>query len=346
MEEEEDYEEEVSHHVVHVHIDPLSLRLRGEEARVPPLSSPAAAAVQFADFLEEEESEGEDGAGQDVDDEEDEITDYLGGVVVVGGEVDSAQSSSPASQGRSGSVSSNHESTPTRDPDCTSLSDHAECLSGALGKMRVSEQDTISDESGYSEEPISSSSRAVTVVAVGENCDNDHVVGLVADSPPPPHQHTLNIKLNQAGGGGFGGQAADYPDGGYSSQGGGGPDSGGQDTGYSITVINNSRRSSSTTESVDSTPRGSMTDTLLTALADESPRSPSLSATPSPPPPPPPASANKTCSPPRVNDLSVKSVLLSEFSTVDKLKYIERSNLKASKPAALVLNRQEFCINI
>jgi len=49
---------------------------------------------------------------------------------------------------------------------------------------------------------------------------------------------------------------------------------------------------------------------------------------------------------PRVSDLSVKSVLLSEFSSSDKIRYIERtSGMKASK-SAMVLNRQEFCINI
>jgi len=39
-------------------------------------------------------------------------------------------------------------------------------------------------------------------------------------------------------------------------------------------------------------------------------------------------------------------VLLSEFSSSDKIRYIERtSGMKASK-SAMVLNRQEFCINI
>jgi hypothetical protein len=37
-------------------------------------------------------------------------------------------------------------------------------------------------------------------------------------------------------------------------------------------------------------------------------------------------------------------VLLSEFSAPDKMRYIERSGLKTSGP--MVLNRQEFCINI
>jgi hypothetical protein len=56
---------------------------------------------------------------------------------------------------------------------------------------------------------------------------------------------------------------------------------------------------------------------------------------------------------PRPTDLSVRSVLLSEFTTSEKLRYIERSNLKTgggvagnNKAASLILNRQEFCINI
>merc|ERR1711892_1619656 len=48
---------------------------------------------------------------------------------------------------------------------------------------------------------------------------------------------------------------------------------------------------------------------------------------------------------PRVTDLSVKSVLMSEFSSNDKIRYIERSSIKNSKNT-MVLNRQEFCINI
>jgi hypothetical protein len=61
--------------------------------------------------------------------------------------------------------------------------------------------------------------------------------------------------------------------------------------------------------------------------------------------------------PARPTDLSVRSVLLSEFTTSEKLRYIERSNLKTGgtgssggggggKSASLILNRQEFCINI
>jgi hypothetical protein len=70
--------------------------------------------------------------------------------------------------------------------------------------------------------------------------------------------------------------------------------------------------------------------------------------------------ATTTTSPPpllpRPTDLTVRSVLLSEFSTSEKLRYIERSNLKTGgggmgagggkSAASLLLNRQEFCINI
>merc|ERR1712106_305853 len=54
---------------------------------------------------------------------------------------------------------------------------------------------------------------------------------------------------------------------------------------------------------------------------------------------------------PRFTDLSVKSVLLSEFTSSEKVKYIERSNSKNNNNNnnnnnGMVLNRQEFCINI
>jgi len=48
---------------------------------------------------------------------------------------------------------------------------------------------------------------------------------------------------------------------------------------------------------------------------------------------------------PRVTDLTVKSVFLSEFSASEKLRYIDRSNVKNTKNN-MMLNRQEFCINI
>ena len=281
-EEEDDYEYEdecIESHVAEVHVDPLNLRL-GEEPRVPPLPN---SKLDYSSVYLQEES-----------DEEDVITDYLGGT-----QVDSAQSSSPASQCRSGSVCSTQESSPTREPDSNSLSDQSDSDQGeglpqSLGKMKVSDQDTISDESGYSEEPISC--RDVTVVQVSGEPDLSDNPDLNSESVN--NEHKLSITLNDE-------------------------DIGFRITTQSIPVSQLVRRSSS--DSTGSSPRDS---------ADSSPRSLS------PPSPP----LIKTLSP-RVTDLSVKSVLLSEFSTSEKLKYIERSNVKPVKPS-LVLKRQEFCINI
>ena len=286
-EEEDDYEYEyecVESHVAEVHVDPLSLRL-GEEPRVPPLPN---SKLDYSSVYLQEES-----------DEEDVITDYLGGT-----QVDSAQSSSPASQGRSGSVCSTQKSSPTREPDSNSLSDHfdsdqGEGLPQSLGKRKVSDQDTISDESGYSEEPISC--RDVTVVQVSGEPDLSDNPDLNSESVN--NEHKLSITLNDE-------------------------DIGFRITTQSIPVSQLVRRSSS--DSTGSSPRDS---------ADSSPSSGSPRSL-SPPSPP----LIKTLSP-RVTDLSVKSVLLSEFSTSEKLKYIERSNVKPVKPS-LVLKRQEFCINI
>ena len=59
------------------------------------------------------------------------------------------------------------------DGDCHSLSSdqsdsgcHGDGISSSLGLIRISEQDTISDESGYSEEPIAGRAKEVTVVTV------------------------------------------------------------------------------------------------------------------------------------------------------------------------------------
>ena len=87
------------------------------------------------------------------------------------------------------------------------------------------------------------------------------------------------------------------------------------------------------------------------SLGDMSPSSDTSSGTSSVTPTPEAASPRSQPSPvktpsPRLTDLSVKSVLLSEFSASDRLKYIERSNIIPGKQSTLVLNRQEFCINI
>ena len=287
LEEEEEYdyeaeqdEHELRHHVAEIHIYPGRERLYDEsESRVPPLPSPALASSIYL------EGESED---------EDEIRDYLVG----GGEVDSAQSSSPGSEGRS----CTQESGPPRDADSTSLSDHsdsghAECIGTSLGKMKMSEQDAISDESGYSEEPISG--RDVTVVKVTGDPTPPSPTHTNRTSLAVMNEHKLSIELN-----------ADDP--GYSI------------SGQSISIP--ARRQSFDISS--SPPTGSISGSI--SPVEESPRSPS----------PPPLTPS-----PR-SDLSVKSVLLSEFTTSEKLKYIERSNIKATVPAALVLNRQEFCINI
>jgi len=71
---------------------------------------------------------------------------------------------------------------------------------------------------------------------------------------------------------------------------------------------------------------------------EERPLSPNVILTPGPP-------REGALPSPRVTDLSVKSVFLSEFTATEKLRYIDRSSVKNAKNA-MVLNRQEFCINI
>ena len=311
-EEEDDYDDEEEddrrlvqlRHVAEVHVEPSRLHAllpvsTSAGGRLPPLPEARVPPLPGDSLYLGEES-----------DDEDEITDYLG--VAAGPsaaiadddeEADSAQSASPASQGRSGSVCSTKEGSPSREPDVNSLSsDQSDAgttgdLEEALGKMKVSEQDTISDESGYSEEPISGG-REVTVVTVNADpCDtNDDLT--TTSTPGANNEHRLSIQLNSEDLQAF------------------------TITTQSIPV----RRSSA--DSVASSARDS-------AMTD-SPRQ----SSPSPPP-----QIVKTPSP-RSTDLTVKSVLLSEFSATEKLRYIERSNVKQPTKPSLVLNRQEFCINI
>lgn len=278
--------------------------------------------------------------------DEDEITDYLGGNEA---EVDSAQSSSPASQGRSsGSI---HESTSTpsheEHDDCHSLSDQSD-PGGAvgldhqgMGKIKVSDQDTISDESGYSEEPISG--RDVTVVRVnGSSSESttmtaaiNGVNGLTITATGVPtnnnsslavnNEHKLNINLNQSG--------EDYS-------------AGVTITSHSIPVGQTPVRRNSADSyllrgsDTNSSPPATTDSESLPSQLSHSPNS-TDSASPRSQPSP-----VKTPSPNgRITDLSVKSVLLSEFSASDRLKYIDRSQIIPGK-TPLVLNRQEFCINI
>ena len=322
------------HHVASV--DPVKFRLheednaphfdlsRGAESspRVPPF--PGSTHIGTGTLFLTEESD------------EDEITDYLGDA-----EADSAQSSSPASQGRStGSI---HESsTPSQEPDCHSLSDQsdpggAEGLDQGIGKIKVSDQDTISDESGYSEEPISG--RDVTVVRVNGNepimtaAIKSGVTGLTISNTnnnnnnctmAVNNEHKLNINLNQGD---------QFP-------------AGLTITSHSIPVGQTPPRRNS--DSYISTPPSRENNSSVAAVESESlpPQlSPSAPGDQESSPTRSQPSPVKTPSPSRLTDLSVKSVLLSEFSASDRLKYIERSNIHPTK-SPLVLNRQEFCINI
>ena len=258
--------------------------------------------------------------GQESDDE-DEVKDYIGEL-----EADSAASESPASQGRE----------ERRSRSRSSLSDHEEELGAGLGKVRVTEQDTISDESGYSEDP--SLGKEVTVVKVNLSGETPagEVEFLGLQEQEEEGRHKLEIRLQ-------GGQEQEQ----VTITGRGGarwsqPLSVETSGPYSREV---SPELSSPSSEPCSTPSEPCTP------PSESPSSPrSLSASPrSRSPSPishlPPSPRNVVSTSPRVSDLSVKSVLLSEFSSTDKNRYIERSGPKPSK-SAMVLNRQEFCINI
>merc|ERR1719361_2589424 len=147
LEEEEEWEEERLSRVaeeeveeaVMVHCDsPNELRVPRLPTSSPPKFSNADSIIIFGDHDS---------------DEEDEIKDYIGDV-----EADSAASESPASQGR-------EERRREGENGACSDSDQEEELAAGLGKTRVTAEDTISDESGYSEEP-SNLGKEVTVVKV------------------------------------------------------------------------------------------------------------------------------------------------------------------------------------
>ena len=251
---------------------------------------------------------------EEASDEEDEITDYIGSV----GAASAASSGSPGSASR-GSLTSPGDSAEPPDPDCQSLSDqsdsgHGDGLSSSLGLIRVSEQDTISDESGYSEDPIATSGKEVTVVKVNS-------------SPEDQQHHKLEIKLNQC-----------------------------NSSNNSCNTQENKPRSSTSSwclpinididsshyDSQESSPR----DTQSSALTPSNLSPLSLSPPPEPPLSPNvilPTSPRDGITPsPRLTDLTVKSVFLSEFTQSEKMRYVERNPTKN----AIVLNRQEFCINI
>lgn len=296
------------------------------------------------------------------DDEEDEITDYIGSVEVHSVTA-SGVSDSPASQGR-GTLSCSPrelrlEGAPGEE-DCHSLSsdqsdsghgEDAETITESLGLIRISEQDTISDESGYSEEP--GAMREVNVVRVNitsetpASRDEFTVEEVFTPGPLMGSPHKLEIQCND-------------PCNNNNTQSGDQKMTSHRNSWCQpINIeIDSVTDSVSQYDSQESSPRD-------TSSADASPPLPSLHTHPAQMPPlslssprdteDRPLSPNVILAPstpregtlpsPRATDLSVKSVFLTEFTAAEKLKYIDRSNIKNTKNT-MVLNRQEFCINI
>ena len=306
LEEEEEWEEERLSRVaeeeveeaVMVHCDsPNELRVPRLPTSSPPKFSNADSIIIFGD--------------QDSD-EEDEIKDYIGDV-----EADSAASESPASQGR-------EERRRDGENGTCSDSDQEEELAAGLGKTRVTAEDTISDESGYSEEPTNLLGKEVTVVKV--NLAGETPAGEMEFEGEDGEggQHKLEIRLQ-----------------------------GGEEQQVTITGRNGVRWSQPLNVDTaglysDASREVSPSPFSVSPPCEHPPSPRTLSPIPIPHSPqnsPSPSPRELVSTSPRVNDLSVKSVLLSEFSSSDKIRYIERSGMKASK-SAMVLNRQEFCINI
>ena len=309
MEEEEEWEEERLSRVAEEEVDE-AVMVHCDSPRVPRLPSSSPPKFSNADSIII--------FGDQDSDEEDEIKDYIGDV-----EADSAASESPASQGR--------EDRRREAGEACCDSDQEEELAAGLGKTRVTAEDTISDESGYSEEPTNLG-KEVTVVKVnlaretgldGEMEFEGDQVGEVGG------QHKLEIRLQ-----------------------------GGEEQQVTITGRNGVRWSQplnvdTSALYTDPASREVSPSPFSVSPDCEHPPSPrTLSPIPIPPSPtvsqnsPSPSPRELVSTSPRVSDLSVKSVLLSEFSSSDKIRYIERtSGMKASK-SAMVLNRQEFCINI
>jgi len=288
---------------------------------------------------------------EDNSDDEDEIKDYIGNGAEVNLEADSATSISPASQGRSGSSCSPDSCTgsPSEDPDCHSISSDHDPIE-RVGK--VSEQDTISDESGYSEEPCSHT-KEVTVVRVNINSEET-----------PASDNEFHLKDEAGSGSGHRLEISV---------------SGDQQTSQQITITSRVASwsqpvtvetegptyysSSSGHSSRETSPRTESSVPSEGSISPEEQRaqSPSSLSEQDTRSPSPTISLplleisplnrdgsnikNTISTSPRLTDLSVKSVLLSEFTSSEKIRYIERSSTNSTK-STMVLNRQEFCINI
>jgi len=306
LEEEEEWEDERLSRVAEEDVEEAVMLHCDSVPRLPTSSPPKFSNADSIIIFGEQDS-----------DEEDEIKDYIGDV-----EADSAASESPASQER------------RRDENGTcSDSDQEEELAAGLGKTRVTAEDTISDESGYSEEPTNLLGKEVTVVKV--NLAGETPAGEMEFDGEDGEggQHKLEIRLQ-----------------------------GGEEQQVTITGRNGVRWSqplnvdTNGLYSVDASREVSPSPFSVSPPCEHPPSPRTLSPIPIPhspqnSPSPSPRDLLSTSprdlvsTSPRVNDLSVKSVLLSEFSSSDKIRYIERSGMKTSK-SAMVLNRQEFCINI
>ena len=298
------------------------------------------------------------------DEDEDEITDYIGSVEVHSVTPrGSVSDGSPASQGRGTLSCSPRElrlegagvegdgDSLSSDQSDSGHGEDAETITESLGLIRISEQDAISDESGYSEEP-GSGMREVNVVRVnitsetpasGDEFASEEVFtsGSLLGSP-----HKLEIQCNDPCNNNNNTQSGDQK---MTSH----RNSWCQPINIEIDSVTDSV---SQYDSQESSPRD-------TSSADASPPLPSAHVHTAAPLSPlsldeedRPLSPNVILAPgtprgegalpsPRVTDLSVKSVFLTEFSAAEKLRYIDRSNVKNAKNT-MVLNRQEFCINI
>ena len=307
-------QEEQGDEVVMVHCpspnpsSPPALRVPCLPTSSPPSYSKAESIIIF----EEQDS-----------DDEDEIKDYM-----CDAEADSANSESPASQGREeGRARRDGERGDSMD------SDQEEELAAGLGKARVTAEDTISDESGYSEEPQQEIGKEVTVVRVtvqGETPETPQIEWQgTREEEEEEGQHKLEIRLQ-------GGEEEQVTITGRDGVRWSLPIS--VETGLSSSETSRDVSPSPLSSSPFSSPPSYHSSPSSSPLQIPSPTtSPRISPLPSP--------RNEVSTSPRATDLSVKSVLLSEFSSTDKNRYIERSALKTTK-SAMVLNRQEFCINI
>lgn len=365
-EEEEDLEmcfgEECEVAVTSVEISPRIPRLPSSSPPCLPSSKNDAVLI----FDPEEDS-----------DDEDEIRDYIGDIVGDLGEADSAASVSPGSNhGRSGS-----ECERRRDEDSLSENSdsghHSGSISQSLSKLKITEQDTISDESGYSEEPIASG-KEVTVVKVnnsdncdkflgedsGRQCNSQHRLEInLSDNQPSQHITITSRVVPRSHG------VESHPV----------PRSPSIESHHVPISPSLESQSVPISHSVDlkavpvshhvrsnSVPRSQPIDLNRLPHFDTnlniniSPRE-FMSKSPcgesvSLPVSPNVSSPRHTGSPlssspreivstsPRVTDLSVQGVLMSEFTTADKLRYIEKS--KKTRHSISMVNLQEFCINI